>query len=143
MEPLCAVFRRTLKGEGLKYTPERARILDAVIQAHEPFTAEQIVDAVRRDPSVKASKATVYRTIKLLATSGIIQQVLLQAELAHYQLAYGQGDSAMLIRTDGPGVESVRVPELAALARKLCEARGLKAEGCRLVVYGAAQSAPK
>ena len=32
IEPLCAVFRRKLKSEGLKYTPERAQILDAIIR---------------------------------------------------------------------------------------------------------------
>ena len=30
IEPLCAVFRRHLKAENQKYTPERARVLDAV-----------------------------------------------------------------------------------------------------------------
>ena len=32
VEPLCAVFRRRLKSEGLKYTPERAQVLDTIIR---------------------------------------------------------------------------------------------------------------
>ena len=32
MAPLCAVFRRYLKSQSLKYTPERADILNMIIE---------------------------------------------------------------------------------------------------------------
>lgn len=138
-EPLCAVFRRALRTEGLKYTPERARILDAVSQAPEPFTADQVIAALKRAPSGnKVSKATVYRTIRLLADAGILHQVLLQADLAHYQLAYGRADTALLIRTDTHDARALPAPELAAAAQRLCAAHGLSPDGFRFVIYARA-----
>lgn len=138
-EPLCAVFRRALRAEGLKYTPERARILDAVSQAPEPFTADQVIAALKRAPGAgKVSKATVYRTIRLLADAGILNQVLLQADIAHYQLAYGRADTALLIRTDTHDARAVSAPELAAVAQRLCAEQGLTPDGFRFVIYARA-----
>lgn len=39
-EPVCAIFRRYLHGEKLKFTPERAMILDAVLRHKGLFEAE-------------------------------------------------------------------------------------------------------
>lgn len=136
-EPLCAVFRRRLLAEGHKYTPERARILDVITQAPEPFTPDGVLGLLRGQDGAAArvSKATLYRTLKLLESSGIVQQVLLKDGHAHYQLAYGRDDSAMLIRTDAPEAQSVPLPAIAAIAREACATRGLDVEGWRLVIY--------
>ncbi len=150
MEPLCAVFRRKLKSVRLKYTPERARILDAVVSTDEPFQVEQLIARLRlaapppppgrphhpsQPPGPPVSKATVYRTMKLLVDAGIVQQVLFDAEHAHYQLAYGQRSSGLLIRTDTRQITQLDLPELAALRDRLCRERGLMPQGHRFVVY--------
>ena len=147
VEPLCAVFRRKLKSERLKYTPERARILDAVVSTDEPFQVEQLIARLRSGPRAggagggaggtlpAVSKATVYRTMKLLVDAGIVQQVLFDAEHAHYQLAYGQRSSGLLIRTDTRQITQLDLPELAALRDRLCRERGLVPQGHRFVVY--------
>lgn len=135
---MCAVFRRTLKAEGLKYTPERARILDAVIQAPGAFTAEDVLARLREGGAgAKASKATVYRTIKLLAQAGVIQQVLVQADQAHYVVTYGAGGGAIVVRTDDAGVEVIDAPELRAIVERVCTSRGLEAQGHRLMIFAA------
>lgn len=154
IEPLCAVFRRKLKAEGLKYTPERAYILDAIMRramdadaAAKPgaaatiaqkggvFEAEELVEAMRKQ-GFRVSRATVYRTIKLLAEAGIIQQVLFDTDQAHYQLAYGRASSGLLVNVDTNEITPIDVPELTALRDRLCRERGLIAEGHRLVIYG-------
>lgn len=141
LEPLCAVFRRALSAAKLKYTPERALILDTVMRMPEPFQAEELIDRLRRAGS-PGSKATVYRTIKLLAEAGIIQQVLLDAEQAHYVLAYGRGSSAVLVRAGSREVELVDLPEVAAVCARVCAARGLEAQGHRLVIYAREPESP-
>lgn len=147
VEPLCAVFRRKLKSEGLKYTPERARILDTVIGMSGTFDAESLIERLSaRGPApggvIRISKATIYRTIKLLLESGILQQVLVESEQAHYQLAYGRGPVATLVRTDeglsAAASEEVELPELDALAQAVCAARGLVLGGHRFVIYAQA-----
>src|SRR5580765_6196748 len=86
LEPLCAVFRKKLKAEGLKYTPERAQVLDTVMGFDGLFEAERVLEKVRKS-GFRVSKATVYRTIKLLQDAGIIQRALFDHDQTHYQLA--------------------------------------------------------
>ncbi len=138
IEPLCAVFRRKLRSVGLKYTPERAQILDIIIQMDDVFQADQLIDRLKKS-RLRVSKATAYRTIKLLADAGIIQQVLFDADQAHYQLAYGNRSSGLLIRIDTKEITPIDVPELAAWRDRICRERGLRPEGHRFVIYASAQ----
>ena len=137
IEPLCAVFRRTLKTEGLKYTPERAQVLDAIVRADGLFEAEAL-RASLRSAGARVSKATVYRTIRLLQDAGIIQRVLFDDEQAHYQLVYGRRPLDLLIRLDTSKIEQIEAPELIALRERICRERGLEARGHRFQVFAVA-----
>ena len=89
MAPICSVFRRFLKSQHLKYTPERADILNAIIDFDDVFEAEELLLRMRT-AGHDVSKATIYRTIHLLQEAGIITQALFDAKQAHYQLIYGK-----------------------------------------------------
>jgi len=134
IEPLCAVFRRALKDEGLKYTPERARILDAIIELDGLFEADQLLDALK-GKGYSVSKATVYRTLKLLESCAIIQHVLFDREQSHYQLAFGKQGNTLLIHVDKGEVETIELPELIALRERICANRGLQAQGHKLQIF--------
>lgn len=138
LDPLCSVFRRHLKSLGQKYTLERARILDVLLRMDDLFQADQLLERVRKE-GFKVSKATIYRTIKLLQDAGIIQQVLVESEHAHYMLAYGKKPRDLLVRTDTNEVITIEVPELVALRNRLCKERGLTAVGHRFQIYAAAR----
>ncbi len=127
-EPLCAVFRRKLKSEGLKYTPERAQILETIIQIDDVFEAERVQSELR-DSEFRVSKATIYRTLKLLQDAGIIHQVPLETEQTSYMLAYGGRPRDLVIRVDTNEIETIELPELDALCEKLCAERGVKLRG--------------
>ncbi len=134
VEPLCAVFRRKLKAEGAKYTPERAQVLDAIIQIDGVFEVDQLADALKESEQ-HVSKATIYRTIRLLQDTGIVQRVLVEGESAYYQLVYGRRPDDLIIRMDSGEVISVSVPELTEIRDRLCAERGLKAKGDRFQVF--------
>jgi len=134
IEPLCAIFRRALKSEGLKYTPERAQILDTIIAFEGLFEADQLLDTLKEQHH-SVSKATVYRTLKLLESAGIIQHVLFDREQSHYQLAIGQTGNTLLIDVNTGKAETITIPELVDIRNKVCAARGLKAEGHKLQIF--------
>lgn len=139
IEPLCAVFRRALKKEGLKYTPERARILDTIIAFDGLFEADQLLDTMK-SKGYSVSKATVYRTLKLLESCAIVQQVLFDREQSHYQLAFGKQGNTLIIHVDTGEVETLELPELIALRDKICASRGFKAQGHKLQIFVSADS---
>lgn len=135
--PLCAVFRRRLRAEGLKYTPERAHILDAIIGMDGLFEAERLLETMRRKRD-RVSKATIYRTIKLLQDAGIIQRVLIDGEHTYYQLVYGTRPNDLLIRMDTGEIETIELPELEEIRDRICRERGLDAQGHRFQIYAVA-----
>ncbi|MGQ0626544.1 MAG: Fur family transcriptional regulator [Phycisphaerales bacterium] len=145
VEPLCAVFRRTLKRVGQKYTPERARILEAVLAMGELFQIDDLMARLNTvspgglpvPAAARVSKATVYRTLKLLVTAGIIQHALLDADQTHYQLAYGRKPAGWLFDTSSGRATQVDIPELEGICRRVCGAAGVKPQGWRLVIYAA------
>jgi Fur family ferric uptake transcriptional regulator len=133
-EPLCAVFRRHLRDLGHKYTPERAQILDTLVMMDDLFQVDQLIDSLKK-AGHRVSKATVYRTIKLLLEAGIIQQVLFDAEHAHYQLAYGRKTRDIIVCVDTNEILAVEIPELRALVERVCAAHGVTPESHRLQIF--------
>lgn len=134
MAPLCAIFRRYLKTKNLKYTPERADILNAVIEKDGVFEAEELLLEMRRR-NYRVSKATIYRTIKLLQEAGIITQALFDSKQAHYQLVYGKQprDYMVCVKT-GRHIEFTN-EQLVKLREKICREFGWSPIGHRFQIY--------
>lgn len=153
MVPLCSVFRRYLKSLDLKYTTERADILDAVIRLDRVFEAEELLarmDANRSKAfsagdarSHRVSKATIYRTLKLLVEAGILAELQLDRERTHYQLVFGKPptDFAICVQT-GRRIEFTN-PRVAALCSELLREMGWEPLGHRLQLYGIAPATPE
>lgn len=83
------MFRDFLRDRGLKYTPERRMLLLEVINTPQHFEAEQLLIAMRQ-AGKRVAKATIYRTLPLLAECGIIKQVQFGDNLARYEPILGQ-----------------------------------------------------
>jgi Fur family ferric uptake transcriptional regulator len=115
-EPVCAVFRRYLHGQKLKFTPERAMILDAVLRKTALFEAEQLASDLRQ-LGHRVSRATVYRTLAHLQDAGILKQVFFDNKQSYYEVIAGRQTYDYLIC-----VASGRVVEFVSeKLRKLCE----------------------
>lgn len=137
IEPVCAVFRRTLKSASLKYTLERAQILDAVMRQTGLFHADELISGLKSE-GFRVSKATVYRTLKLMTEAGIIQRVLFDDDDAgRYQVVFGTTANDLLIRSDTGDTASIDIPEIRELCERLCRERGLVLKGHRLQIFAA------
>ncbi len=135
VQPLCAIFRRFLKKRGLKFTTERALILDAVLSKDAVFEVDQLLYEMHQEGQ-NVSKATIYRTIKHLVEAGIIQEVLLDSRQAHYQLVYGRRHTDHIVNVDTDEMVEFHSEELTALRDKICREHGLEPVGHRLLIYG-------
>jgi len=134
MAPLCSVFRRFLKSQNLKYTPERADILSAIIEFGDVFEAEELLLRMRAQGH-DVSKATIYRTIHLLQDSGIITQALFDSKQAHYQLIYGKAPRDFMICMKTGKLVEFTSPELIALRDRVCRELGWQPVGHRFQIY--------
>ncbi|MBM4100675.1 MAG: transcriptional repressor [Phycisphaerae bacterium] len=140
MAPLCSVFRRYLKSRGLKYTNERADVLDAIIARDGVFEAEELLLELRRR-SHRVSKATLYRTIHLLQDAGIIVQALFNSKQSHFQLIYGkQPRDHMVCMKTGRLIE-FQSEDLIAVRNRICKELGWSPVGHRFQIYAVSPEA--
>jgi Fur family ferric uptake transcriptional regulator len=81
-------FRGYLKSKGLRFTPERRLILEAVFSIEDHFEAVDLLLKLWQQGS-RVSKATIYRTLPFLVKSGLLREVVFGEKHAHYEHIYG------------------------------------------------------
>ncbi len=135
LPPLCSIFRRFLKQRGLKFTAERAKILDAVMGKEGLFQAEELLWEMYQAEE-RVSKATIYRTIKHLVEAGIIQEVLIDSKQSHYQLIYGQKPIDYVVNVSSDEIIEFQDDAISDLCDAICRAKGLEPVGHRLLIFG-------
>jgi len=72
-----------IRKKGLRKTPQRDTIVETIFSKDEHFTAEELWDRIRAT-NLKASRATVYRTISLLVDAGLLHEIDLGDDLKTY-----------------------------------------------------------
>lgn len=94
--------------KGYKITPQRRSIIDALIQADKPPTAQEVLEKVR-EVYPEVGLDTVYRNLKLLVEMGCLIQINLRSsaksrfevlkgdgQLHHHIVCIGCGESVCL-----------------------------------------------
>jgi Fe2+ or Zn2+ uptake regulation protein len=76
-------FRRMLRERGCKATPPRLLVLEFLEHAKKPPSAQDIIEAL----AGKMDQATVYRILGIFKRTGLIRQVDLRHNHAHFELA--------------------------------------------------------
>jgi Fur family iron response transcriptional regulator len=106
---------RRLSGCGIRPTAQRVRIASLLLSAPQHLSAEQIL-ANLRSSGARVSKATVYNTLNLFASRGLIRQLSVDGSRAwfdsnvdpHYH--FHDLSSGALIDVPVPEVEFSRLP---------------------------------
>jgi len=75
-------FRNLLRKSGSKATSSRLAIFGVFRRTRSPVSAQEIIDMLPSDKD----QSTVYRTLKLLKEKGLIKQIDLRHNHAHYEL---------------------------------------------------------
>jgi Fur family ferric uptake transcriptional regulator len=117
-----------LHARGLRVTPQRERVLDAV-RALGHATPEQIFDAV---PEVDLT--TVYRTLELLEELGVIRHTHLDHGAPAYRPA--EDDHVHVVCHDCGSVVDAPAALADELERRLRDERGFWLDRAHLTVFG-------
>lgn len=135
IQPLCSIFRRFLKRKGLKFTTERALILDAVLAKDGVFEADQLLQEMRA-AGHRVSKATIYRTLKHLVEAKIVNEVLIDPERVHYQLTFGRKPQGHLVCVQTGRIIEIPSPWLEPVRDRICKEHGFEPVSHQFVIYG-------
>jgi Fur family ferric uptake transcriptional regulator len=134
-EPVCAIFRRYLHEQKLKFTPERAMMLDAVLRRTQLFEPEQLVDDLK-GLGHRVSRATVYRTLSHLQDAGIIKQVFFDNRQSYYQVIVGRETHDYLICVSTGRVIEFSSERLRQLRDAICQEHGFEPLSHQFHVFG-------
>ena len=128
-------FRRYLVENGLKVTPERLTIADAILGAPGHRDVGGLLLRLRRR-HIGVSRATLYRTLSHLIEAGLVHRVTASDGTPRYESMLGRRHhDHMVCRGCGSMLEfrSERIEELLAAA---CRRRGFRMEGHTLRLEG-------
>src|SRR3954471_18496916 len=108
---------------GLRSTEQRRLIIETFFQAAAHITIEELLAQVRHaDPRV--GYATVYRTLKLLAESGVANERKFGDGLTRYELADGDNHHDHLICIECHGITEFEEPRIENLQDDIAKRYG-------------------
>jgi Fur family ferric uptake transcriptional regulator len=81
-------FERFLEKKDLRLTEARAAIVEAALARTGHYPIEELI-ADLKSRGIRGSKATVYRTLPLLAEAGILQPAIVAADAKSYETTFG------------------------------------------------------
>jgi Fur family ferric uptake transcriptional regulator len=128
------LFREYLSRNRLFCTRERIRILHLVLEQSGHFSADELLDVVRKD-DLKVSRATLYRTLGHLSQAGILTEADFGHGHVHYELRE-QGWHAHLICQKCGSVVEESNENLEEVLYQTCRERGFHADTIRIEIYG-------
>jgi Fur family ferric uptake transcriptional regulator len=134
-EPVCAVFRRYLHQEQLKFTPERAMILDASLRKEGLFDPETLIEDLKK-LGHRVSRATVYRTLSHLQDAGILKQVFFDNKQSYYEVIAGRQTHDYLICVATGKVIEFNSDKLRRLRDEICQEHGFDPLSHRFQIFG-------
>ena len=134
-EPICSVFRRYLHQQNLKFTPERARILDAALRKEGLFDPEALIDDTKK-MAEHVSRATVYRTLNHLQDAGIVKQVFFDNKQSYFEVIAGRQTHDYLICVATGKVIEFNSERLRRLRNDICKDHGFDPISHRFQIFG-------
>jgi Fur family ferric uptake transcriptional regulator len=134
-EPICAVFRRYLHQQNLKFTPERAMILDTALRKEGLFDPETLVEETKK-LAHRVSRATVYRTLNHLQDAGILKQVFFDNKQSYYEVIAGRQAHDYLICVATGKVIEFDSQRLRKLRDEICAEHGFDPLSHRFQIFG-------
>lgn len=126
-------LRDDWRRRGLRWTPERERVVNELFSAQVHLDADQLVARLQRK-GLRASKATVYRTLARLLQAGMIQEVFRCGGKARYELARSHHDH--LLCTVCGKVTEFSDAGIERRQEAICKKYGFKALEHRMSVKG-------
>ncbi len=124
-----------LRGEGLRLTGARRAVADAVATREGHFTAEDVLRATRRRHRA-VGRATVFRSLELLAALGLVERVdLPSGEHAYVACQPAEHHHHVVCSRCGRSVE-VGELGLAPVLRQVEASTGFRIDAHRLELFG-------
>ena len=115
------IFRNYLKENKQRQTPERFMVLEEIYRSEGHFDAEQIFFNMK-DTNSRVSRATVYNTLELLLSCGLVQRHQFGENQSYYERSYAYKQHDHIICTNTNKVIEFcdpRIQEIKSLMERI------------------------
>ncbi len=139
-----AELSEILRKKGFRLTPQREKILDIFFQLPEGehLSAEELQKMLRMEHS-DISLATSYRTLKLLASLGVLRELDFAEDHKHYELARNpKSPHHHIICLECGTTEEFESEVIMQFAENLAQERGFDIVDVQLKVFATCKQHP-
>ena len=127
-------FRQALSEGGYRLTRQRQTILEVLEESDAHLDAREVYECVRaRDARI--GMATVYRTLALLTSLGLVQEHRLGEEHSHFETVQEALHYHFTCRNCGRVIE-FEAPQVMEVVQALSDRERLKVEDVHLFISG-------
>lgn len=134
-----AVLDRYMSQRGLKSTRQRSLIIDTFFDTGGHLSVEELWGKVRGMDN-RVSVATVYRTMKLLAESGLVHARNFGDGQTRYEVAVGRHHHDHLICTNCGTIVEFENDRIEAMQDAVAKKHGFKVTSHKMELYGLCES---
>jgi Fur family ferric uptake transcriptional regulator len=120
-------FEKFLQGKSLRLTEARAAIVEAALARSGHYPIEELIADLKR-LGIRGSKATVYRTLPLLAEAGIVQPAIVAGDSRSYETTYGADHHDHLVCSRCGRVVEFEFEQFETLQRDVARQHGFRLE---------------
>lgn len=121
--------------KGLRSTEQRRLIVDTVFSSGEHATIDDLLAEVRKSDG-RIGYATVYRTMKMLADCGVVQERRFGDGFTRYELADSEHHHDHLICLDCGYIQEFEEPLIEDLQDRVAQRFGFRLGDHKLELYG-------
>lgn len=124
-----------LRQKKLRPTRERFLLLDEIMAMSGHFDADQVYATLSRK-GLKASRATVYNTLDLLVSCGLISKYRFGESQSRYEKAFGRPRHDHMICLECGEIIEFLTPKLEAIQREVCRRKNFEPRNSTLQIFG-------
>ncbi len=129
------VLKEYLARKNLKFTTQRAQILDAFLSAPKHLSVDEIYDLMKKKKE-NTGAATIYRTVKLFVECGIAREIDFRDGKSRFEHTYQKVHHDHLVcETCGKTFEFLN-ETIEELQNKIAKERGFFVRSHRMEIYG-------
>jgi len=129
------IFLQFLQGRGQRLTKERAFILQKTLSCNGHFDPESLYVQIKKT-GMKASRASVYRTLNLLYECGLIGKVRKTEHGTIYENVFGREHHDHMLCIKCGNIIEFFSQELERLQENLCKKQGFQGASHTLEIRG-------
>ena len=135
LEQELATVARHFRQQGCRWTAQREEIVRAAFATHDHFTADELL-ALSRKADPRVSRATVYRTLAALESSGFVEGLDTGDGGRRFEHVLGHEHHDHMVCTRCGAIVEFHDPEIEARQEQAAKKLGFSVERHSLRLYG-------